>query len=75
MNTGKNIIKLRNILGLSQMDLCKLIKISQPNLSQYENNRARPGIDVGYKLLDLAKKHRIKMHLEDFISKKNPKKE
>ena len=53
MSFAKNIKKLREDKGLTQVELAKLTGISQPMLAQYERGIKTPGLLVG---IEIAKK-------------------
>ena len=49
---GKRIAQLRNACGLTQEELASDLYISRPGLSNYENNRRTPDVNMLHKLCD-----------------------
>lgn len=65
-----NIKKLRNELGMSRRELAHALGITVGAVSHYENGIRLPGRLSSSRLLELAKKNRLKFRLEDiYISK------
>ena len=50
---GKNIKKIRNVRGLTQMQLADLIDVSRGVISSYEEGRAEPKIETIIKTADI----------------------
>lgn len=50
MKVKNNVRKFRKLLGLSQEELASRIPITRPYLSDIENGKYEPGIDVALKL-------------------------
>lgn len=50
---GKNIKKIRNVRGLTQMQLADLIDVSRGVISSYEEGRAEPKIETIIKTADV----------------------
>lgn len=46
MFDGNIIKKLRNDKGLNQLELAEILESTQKNISNYENNKARPDFEV-----------------------------
>lgn len=62
LKLGERITSLRKEKGISQLDLCSLINMEQPNLSAIENGRQNP---TSLMLLKISKALDIK--IEDFF--------
>lgn len=56
---GTNIAKLRRSKGLSQLDICSLIKMEKSNLSSIENGRQNA---TSLTLLKIAKAIEVEVH-------------
>jgi len=56
---GTNIAKLRRSKGLSQLDVCSLIKMEKSNLSSIENGRQNV---TSLTLLKIAKAIGVEVH-------------
>lgn len=50
MNFGDIIKELRKKNNLKQKDLCQILNITQPTLSNYENNRRTPDVKMLIKI-------------------------
>lgn len=61
MTVSNNVIKIRNMLGISQQELAKLLKCSQSTISGLENDFRQPSYSLIIKLNNLAKSHKIKV--------------
>ncbi len=46
-----DLIKIRDVKGVSQKKLSEIVEISQPSLARLESKRISPGIDTMIKLL------------------------
>ena len=46
-----DLVKIRDIKGVSQKRLSEIVEISQPSLARLESKRISPGIDTMIKLL------------------------
>ncbi len=53
MNMGQRIKMLREQHNLSQLELAKMLNISNSTLSQYENGARTPSDDIKVKLADI----------------------
>lgn len=67
MTISESVIKLRRSLGLEQQELAEILGITHTSISNYENGKRHPRIRIVRKMLELAKKHKIKLTLEDFF--------
>lgn len=61
---GKNIKKIRNVRGLSQLAFADLFGLTRGNISSYEESRAEPKIEVIIKIANF-----FGIPLADFIEK------
>jgi transcriptional regulator with XRE-family HTH domain len=66
MATAEVIKQLRMALCLEQKELAALIGISASSISHYEAHVRMPKMSTIRKLLELAKKNKIKISVEDF---------
>jgi transcriptional regulator with XRE-family HTH domain len=55
VGVGTNIKERRELLGLSQEELCSKVGISQPMLSQIERGTKNPSLQVGTLIADALK--------------------
>jgi len=67
MEFGNNFKKIRKSCGLTQSTVAKKLGISQSNISDWENNVARPEYE---KLIELSKLYDVSLYellgIEDF---------
>ena len=63
-----NILAIRRRLGLQQSEFADSIGVTQSNVSHYENGRNDPSLDVGRKVVALAKQMGHCVTLEDVFS-------
>jgi DNA-binding transcriptional regulator YiaG len=68
MSTAEVIKKIRMTLCLEQKEFGELLGISYSSVSHYETSIRQPRLPVIRKLLELCKKHKIKVSIEDFLS-------
>lgn len=52
---GERIRELRESKNLRQEDLCKMLNIKQATLSNYEQNRRTPDVEMLIKIADIFK--------------------
>ena len=64
-NYQKLTITLRNKLVMSQEEFAKLLGVSFASVNRYENGRHEPTIKVKKKIIDLCKKNKIELVMED----------
>jgi len=64
-NYQKLTITLRNKLVLSQEEFAKLLGVSFASVNRYENGRHEPTIKVKKKIIELCKKNKIELVMED----------
>lgn len=62
-----NIRKYREELGLSQEELSNRVKITRPYLSNIENGKYDPGIEVALRISQELKKPVEKIFFKDFV--------
>lgn len=68
MKCSENIKKLRDNLGESQALFAKKLGVKQTTISQYEHGHKKPSVVTAYRMLKLARKQGIDLHLEDIFS-------
>lgn len=68
MNSAETIKKMRLSLCMEQKEFAGLLGISVSSISHYETSIRKPRLPVVRKLLDLARKHKIKVDIEDFLT-------
>ena len=64
-NYQKLTITLRNKLVMSQEEFAKLLCVSFASVNRYENGRHEPTIKVKKKIIELCKKNKIELVMED----------
>ena len=64
-NYQKLTITLRNKLVMSQEEFAKLLGVSFASVNRYENGRHEPTIKVKKKIIELCKKNKIELVMED----------
>ena len=63
---NKTLIKqIREKIDMMQSELAKELGITQPHISQIENGIRAITFELAYKIKKLAKKHGIKLTIED----------
>lgn len=67
MQTSEKIKNLRLELGLNQGQFADLIDVTLSSICGWENGRRNPRIGRIKKMVELAKKHKIKLEIKDFI--------
>lgn len=68
MTTAENIKNLRKHLCMSQVELARLVGVTVCTISLYENGKRQPSYPTVRKLLEIAKKHKIKLTIDDIRS-------
>lgn len=67
--TAAEIIKtLTEEFGLSQAKIGEVIGCKQSAVSKYKNRKRIPPLEVGIKLIQLAKRYKIKVKIEELIN-------
>ncbi len=67
-NIGNNIRTIRKQQHLSQIDLAVMVGIDRAYLSEIENGRTNPTINLLYAIADA-----LELSLEQLLSENNPK--
>lgn len=68
MTVKDTIKKLRLSLGLEQPEFAKEIGVTPGSVCGWEKGRRTPRLPKIRLMLALAKKHKIKLNIEDFLS-------
>lgn len=68
MTPQQNIRKLRLTLGLEQAEFGKEFDVSAGTVCNWEAGRRAPRLTKIRKMIELAKRHKIKFVIEDFLS-------
>jgi DNA-binding transcriptional regulator YiaG len=68
MTPQQMIKKLRLSLGLEQREFGKEFDVTAATVCNWESGRRSPRLPKIRAMVELAKKHKIKMQIEDFIS-------
>ena len=68
MNINETIKKLRMALCLEQAEFGELIDVSKCTICNYEAGRRKPRLPIIRKMMEIAKKNKVKIELEDFIN-------
>jgi len=68
MNINETIKKLRMALCLEQAEFGELIDVSKGTICNYEAGRRKPRLPIIRKMMEIAKKNKVKIELEDFIN-------
>lgn len=63
MLTGIRAIRLK--LGMTRKEFAQALKLTQMSVSNYENNIRYPAINIGYKIINLAKRKGLNVTLEN----------
>lgn len=65
MTTAESIKKFRKDLCITQSEFAQLLKVTVCTISMYENGKRQPSYPTIRKILELAKKKKIKMTFDD----------
>ncbi len=65
MNTAECMKKIRKALCFSQTDLSRALDVTVSTISCYERGTRKPSYPTVRKIMELAKKHKIKVDLDD----------
>jgi DNA-binding XRE family transcriptional regulator len=68
MSASQTIKKIRQNMFLEQKEFGLLIGKSKQAVWHYEKGSRLPKLETIRKILDLAKKHKIKVSIEDFLN-------
>jgi transcriptional regulator with XRE-family HTH domain len=68
MTIDQTIKKLRLTLCLEQQEFGMLIGVTKSSVCNYEQGNRKPRLPVIRKMMELAKKNKIKITLEDFLN-------
>lgn len=69
MNTVQEI---RNRIGMPRRIFAEHLGVSYGAVSNYELGTRQPKLNVCFKIIELAKKYKIKLTLDDILGKKRP---
>jgi DNA-binding XRE family transcriptional regulator len=64
---ANNVKDIRISLGMSRKEFGEALNLTQMCIGNYENNQRDPSITIAYKIIDLAKKNKIEISLEDLF--------
>jgi transcriptional regulator with XRE-family HTH domain len=64
---NKKLIKIRNLLNMTQAELGDAINLTQSAISNYDNGHRKLPIEVAQQIIKLAKLRGIRLLLEDFF--------
>lgn len=67
MKAAKAIKMIRQALCLEQQEFAKQIGVTKSSVCNYEKGIRMPRLPTIRKILDLAKKNKIKIGVEDFL--------
>jgi DNA-binding transcriptional regulator YiaG len=67
MKVNENIKKLRLTLGLQQGEFGKIFSVTTSTVCNWESGRRSPRLPNIRKMVEFAKKHKIKLLIEDFL--------
>lgn len=68
MTISEAIKKLRMALCLEQQEFGQLIGVTKSSVCNYEQGTRKPRLPIIRKMMELAKKNKVKMTLEDFLN-------
>ncbi len=68
MTIGEAIKKLRLALCLEQQEFGVLIGVTKSSVCNYEQGNRKPRLPTIRKMMELAKKNKVKIALEDFLN-------
>lgn len=69
MSAAGTIKRIRLSLCLEQQEFAALIGVNKGSISNYENGIRFPRLPTVRKIIDVAKKNKIKVNVEDFLPK------
>lgn len=67
MEISAKIKNLRLSLGLEQKEFGEFLGVTMGTVSNWENSRRSPRLGRIRKMIELAKKNKIKLEIKDFI--------
>lgn len=67
MSFAENIQIVRKKAGVSQQEFAKMLGFHQTLISKYELGERKPNLRNAFKILELTKKYKMKLTLEDFL--------
>ena len=67
MNVSAVIKQLRLSLGLEQGEFGNLLGVTPGTISNWENERRYPRLPKLRKMIEIAKEHKIKLSMQDFL--------
>jgi transcriptional regulator with XRE-family HTH domain len=65
MNTADSLRYIRYELRLNQSQLASVLNVTRSSISCYESGRRHPSYATVLKILNLVKKHNLKVSLDD----------
>jgi DNA-binding transcriptional regulator YiaG len=65
MKTSENIKKIRHELCVSQIEFADMLGLGKSSVCLYEQGYRKPSFKTVRKIIEVAKKHGIKIKLED----------
>jgi DNA-binding transcriptional regulator YiaG len=68
MRASENIKKLRLSLGLEQSEFAQEVGVSTGTVCNWEKERRTPRLPKIRKMVELAKRNKLKFVLEDFLT-------
>jgi|GEM_PF-2090890 DNA-binding transcriptional regulator YiaG len=68
MSVNEAIKKLRLLIGLEQSEFGQELEVTTGTVCNWEAGRRSPRLPKIRKMVELARKHKIKMNIEDFLS-------
>jgi len=68
MKVNENIKKLRLAIGFQLGEFGKIFSVTTSTVCNWESGRRSPRLPNIRKMVELAKKHRIKLTIDDFLT-------
>lgn len=67
MHIGDTFKKVRELLGLSQVEMAELLFVKQASVSRIEKYEREPSLKLTRRLATIAKARKLKVNPEDFL--------
>lgn len=64
------IKQIRQQIGMPRKIFAETLDVTYGAIANYELGTREPEISIGYRIIDLAKKYKIKVNLEDIYTRK-----
>ena len=68
MSAASEIKRIRHLLVLQQKEFAEQLRITRAAISNYESGKRMPTMPIIRKIIELAKKNKVKVNLEEFFN-------